>query len=168
MSVALNKATAVRLIAEVWNASELEVAEELVHPDYVVPGVGQGAEAVKRNVAAFREAFPDLSWTIDDVVCQGDRVAMRLTLRGTHLGTFRGIAPTGRSVTMQEMVFWRLVDGRLHTGWFQADMLGLRIQLGALPQCEPSVETLTGKREVIGCDPTSNWYRQLDDLTGQG
>lgn len=133
MSVAMNKATAVRFVEEVWNAGELAVAEEVVHPDYMVPGVGQGPEAVKQNVTAFRESFPDLVWTIDDVVGEGDRVAMRLTLRGTHLGTFRGIAPTGRSVTMQEMVIWRLVDGRLHTGWFQADMLGLRIQLEALP-----------------------------------
>jgi predicted ester cyclase len=105
----------------------------LIHPDYLIDGVGHGPEAVKSNVKAFREAFPDLTWAIEDVVAEGDRVAMRLMLRGTHLGVFRGIAPTGRQVTMQEMVFWRLLDGRLHSGWFQADMLGLRVQLGALP-----------------------------------
>jgi predicted ester cyclase len=134
MSITANKTTAVRFITEVWNAGDLNVADEVIHPDYVVPGIGRGAEAVKQNVTAFREAFPDLVWTIDDVVGEGDRVAMRLTLHGTHLGTFRNIAPTGRSVTMQEMVFWRCIDGLLHTGWFQADMLGLRIQLGVLPQ----------------------------------
>ena len=133
MSIKKNKTTAVRFITEVWNAGDLGVADEVIHPDYVVPGIGYVAEAVKQNVTAFREAFPDLAWTIDDVVGEGDRVAIRLTLHGTHLGTFRGIAPTGRSVTMQEMVFWRLIDGRLHTGWFQADMMGLRIQLGVLP-----------------------------------
>jgi predicted ester cyclase len=47
---------------------------------------------------------------------------------------FRGIAPTGRRITMQEMVFWQLDDGRLRAGWFQADMWGLRVQLGAVPQ----------------------------------
>lgn len=51
----------------------------------------------------------------------------------TNVGTFRHIAPTGRAVTVQEMVFWRGVDGQLQTGWLQADMLGIRIQLGALP-----------------------------------
>ncbi len=133
MSIKMNKATAVRFITEVWNAGDFEVADAVIHPDYVVPGIGQGPEAVKRNVTTFRAAFPDLVWTIDEVIGEGDQVAMRLTLHGTHLGPFRGIAPTGRSVTMQEMVFWRLVDGQLHTGWFQADMLGIRMQLGALP-----------------------------------
>ena len=128
-----NKAIVIRFISGVWNAGNLALADELVHPDYVVAGVGQGPEAVKRNVTAFRAAFPDLAWTIEDVVAEGDRVAARLTLRGTHRGVFRGIAPTGRRVEMQEMAFWRLVDNRLHTGWFQADMLGLRVQLGALP-----------------------------------
>lgn len=133
MSDEHNKTIAIRFIVQVWNAGNLDLADELVHPDYLIAGVGQGPEAVKSNVRAFREAFPDLTWTIEDVVAEGDRVAMRLILRGTHLGVFRGIAPTGRRVTMQEMVFWRLLDGRLHSGWFQADMLGLRVQLGALP-----------------------------------
>jgi len=132
MSISTNKAIAVRFIAEVWNAGDLRVADEIIHPDYDVPGIGRGPGAVKHNVTVFRAAFPDLVWTIDDAIAESDRVAMRLTLRGTHLGTFRGIAPTGRSVTMQEMVFWRLVDGQLHTGWFQADMLGMRSQLGML------------------------------------
>jgi predicted ester cyclase len=133
MSADLNKAIAIRFITQAWNAGNLDLADELVHPDYLISGVGQGPEAVKSNVTAFRAAFPDLTWTIEDVVAEGDRVAMRLMLRGTHLGVFRGIAATGRQVTMQEMVFWRLVDGGLHGGWFQADMLGLRVQLGALP-----------------------------------
>jgi predicted ester cyclase len=134
MSNMTNKAVAVRFITEVWNAGDLGVADEVIHPEYVVPGIGNGAEAVKQNVIAFREAFPDLVWTIDDIVGEADRVALRLTLRGTHLGTFRDIEPTGRTVTMQEMVFWQLVDGRLQMGWFQADMMGLRRQLGVLPQ----------------------------------
>jgi len=54
-------------------------------------------------------------------------------LAATHGGEFAGVAPAGIRVTMQEMVFWRVVDGRLHTIWSQADALGLRIQLGAIP-----------------------------------
>jgi predicted ester cyclase len=134
MSVAANKALARRFITQVWNAGELAAADLLIHPDYVVPGVGMGPEAVKRNVLAFREAFPDLVWTIDEVIGEDDRVAMRLTLRGTHRGVFRGIAPTGQRVTMEEMVFWRVADGQLHSGWFLADRFGLRVQLGVLPE----------------------------------
>ncbi len=124
---------ALRFVADVWHAGNLDAAADLIHPDYAVPGVGRGPEAVKRNVAAFRRAFPDLAWTVEDVIAEGDRVALRLTMRGTHLGKFRGIPATGRRVTMQEMVFWRVVDGHLHTIWSQGDALGLRIQIGALP-----------------------------------
>ena len=136
MSIEANKAIVRRFLAEVWNAGNLDLADQLVHPDYEVPGVGPGPDAVRRNVRTFRAAFPDLTWTVDDLIAEGDRVAARMTLRGTHLGTFRGIAPTGKQVTMQEMAFWHLLDGKLHAGWFQADMLGLRVQLGALPPPE--------------------------------
>jgi predicted ester cyclase len=84
-------------------------------------------------VASYRAAFPDLRWTIENVVSEGEWVAVRLVLHGTHLGEFAGVAPTGKRVTMQEMVFWRVVDGRLHTILSQADALGLRVQLGAIP-----------------------------------
>jgi predicted ester cyclase len=127
-----NKATVLRFMAEVWRDRKLDVADELVDPAYEVPGVGRGPDAVKRNAAMWWAAFPDLEWEFDDVVAEGDRVAVRMTMHGTHLGEFRGIAPTGKRVTMQEMAFWRIVDGKLHRAWFQADSLGLRVQLGAI------------------------------------
>jgi predicted ester cyclase len=133
MASEANKLVVRRFIAEVWNAGNLAVADELVHPANAGAGVGRGAEAVKRNVASYRAAFPDLACTIENEVAEGEWVAVRLMLRATHLGEFAGVAPTGRRVTMQEMVFWRVVDGRLHTIWSQADALGLRIQLGAIP-----------------------------------
>jgi len=133
VSLEPNKVVVRRFIAEVWNAGNLDAADELVHPDYEVPGVGHGSDAVKRNVTAFRAAFPDLAWTIATMIAEGDWVAVRLILRGTHLGEFRGIAPTGTRVTIQEMVFWQVDNGKLCAGWFQADTLGLRVQLGVLP-----------------------------------
>jgi steroid delta-isomerase-like uncharacterized protein len=132
MTVEANKAIVRRFLVEAWNAGNLDLVEQLVHPDYEVPAVGRGPEAVRRNMRAFRAAFPDLTWTIDDLIAEGGRVAVRLTLRGTHLGAFRGIAPTGKRVTMQEMAIWQIVDGKLRAGWFEADRLGLRVQLGAL------------------------------------
>ena len=132
MSVAANTAVARRFIARVWNAGELAAADALIHPDYEVPGAGRGPAAVKRNVQTFRMAFPDLVWTIAEILGEGDRVAMRLTLRGTHRGMFRGIAPTGRSITMTEVCFWQVVDGQLRRRWFLADQLGLREQLGVV------------------------------------
>ncbi len=133
MSPEANKQLVRRFIADVWNTGDADAADDMVHPDYDVPGHGSGPEAVKRNVAAMRAAFPDLEWTVENLVAEGDWVAVRLTLHATHRGEFAGVAPTGRRVTMQEMVFWQVVEGRLRTVWSQADALGLRVQLGALP-----------------------------------
>lgn len=128
-----NKEVARRFVTEVWNAGNLDLAGELIHPAYVVPGVGTGPEAVKANISAFRTGFPDLEWVIEDVIAEGDRVVLRLMLHGTHLGTFHGIAATGRRVTMQEIAIWQVCDGKLHAGWFAFDGLGLRVQFGVLP-----------------------------------
>lgn len=128
-----NKEIARRFIAEVWNAGNLDLADELVHPAYAVPGVGSGPEGVKQNVSAFRAAFPDLEWAIEDVIAEGDKVVLRLMLHGTQRGEFHGIPPTGKRVTMQEIVIWEILDGRLRSGWFAFDGLGLRVQLGAIP-----------------------------------
>jgi steroid delta-isomerase-like uncharacterized protein len=133
MGVESNKALVRRFVTEVWNEGNLTLADELVHQAYDIPEVGRGSEAVKRVVTVFRTAFPDMNWSIENLVAEGEWVAVRLMLHGTHRGEFRGIAPTGRRVTMQEMVFWRIVDGRLHTIWVQADALGLREQLRAIP-----------------------------------
>jgi steroid delta-isomerase-like uncharacterized protein len=132
--IARNKARCRQFLEHVWNEGNLAEAEAFIHPDYDVPAVGRGPEAVRQNITAFRAAFPDLQWVIEDIVAEGDRVALRLTLHGTHHDAFRGIAPTGRRITMQEMVFWQVEDGRLRAGWFQADMWGVRAQLGAVPQ----------------------------------
>lgn len=133
MSTEANKRLVRRFITDVWNTVDAGAADDLVHPDYEVPGHGVGPAAVKRNVAAFRAAFPDMEWTVENLVAEDDWVAVRLTLHATHRGEFAGVAPTGRRVTMREMVFWRVVDDRLHTVWSQADALGLRVQLGAIP-----------------------------------
>ena len=133
MSLGRNKAVVQRFIAEVWNAGNLAAADELVHRDYAIPGVGQGPDAVKRNVTTLRVAFPDLECTIEQMLAEDDWVAVRLTMRGTHDGPLFGIAPTGRPVTMKEQVFWQVVDGQLRAIWAVGDALGLRVQLGAIP-----------------------------------
>jgi steroid delta-isomerase-like uncharacterized protein len=122
-----------RFIAEVWNADDLAAADELIHPDYAIEGMGRGPDAVKRNIANYRAAFPDLEWTIEQMVAEDDWVAVRLTLHGTHLGPLGSIPPTGKRIAMKEMVFWRVEGGRLAAIWSVGDALGLRVQLGAIP-----------------------------------
>lgn len=133
MSRSVNKAVVRRFIVEGWNAEDTSAVDALVHEDYGIPGAGRGPEAVKHNMAIYRAAFPDLEWTIEEMITEGEWVAVRLMLNGTHQGEFRGIPATGKRIAMQEMVFWRIVDGKLHTIHAQAETLGLRIQLGAIP-----------------------------------
>ena len=133
MSVESNKEVVRRFIVEVWNAGNLAVADELVHPDYSLLGIGNGPDAVKRNVTSYRTAFPNLECVIEQMVAEDDWVAVRLMLRGTHQGHLGGLAPTGRRVAMKEMVFWQVAEGRLRAIWSVGDALGLRIQLGAIP-----------------------------------
>lgn len=75
-------------------------------------------------------AFGDLSATVEDIIAEGDTVAMRVTVRGTHAGEFMGIEPTGEEFEIQNMVFSRVTDGKLTERWVQPDMLGLMQQLG--------------------------------------
>jgi steroid delta-isomerase-like uncharacterized protein len=133
MSTDANKQLVQRFLADVWHAGNLELAHDLIHPDYGISDDLRGPTGVIENIRIYRSAFPDLQWHIEQIVAEDDWVAVRLILTGTHLGEFRGIPPTGKSIAMHEMVFWRIVEGKLHTLRAQADGLGLRIQLGAIP-----------------------------------
>lgn len=133
MSVEENKAIVLRFVTEFWNGNDPAVADELVHPAYAVEGFGRGPDAVKRNAATYRATFPDLECTIEQLVAEGEWVAVRLTLHGTQLGALGDIPASGRRVAMKEMVFWRVIDGQLWAIWSVGDALGLRIQIGALP-----------------------------------
>ena len=133
MSEAENRAVVERFIAGVWNADNPDAIDDLVHPDYAVEGSRRGSDFVRSNVAAYRTAFPDLEWTIEQAIAEGDWVAVRLTLRGTHLGPLGDIPPSGNRVEMREMAFWQVVGSRVRAIWSVGDALGLRIQIGALP-----------------------------------
>ena len=133
MSTESNKAVVRRFIAEVWNAGHLNAVDDLVHPDYDIPGISNGPDAVRRNVSNYRTAFPDLTWVVEQLIAEDDWVAVRLTLRGTHLGPLGDIPASGKPVTMKELVFWRVDSGQLREIWSQGVALGLRIQISAIP-----------------------------------
>ncbi|HEX5166555.1 MAG TPA: ester cyclase [Thermomicrobiales bacterium] len=129
-----NKQIVRRFIDEVWNQARLEVADELVHPLYE-NNEGAGPEAVKRNVRAFKSAFPDLHDSIEALIAEGDFVAARVTRSGTHLGTFRDVyEASGRAMSITELCLWRIEDGKLREGWFAAHEISLRKQLGVIPE----------------------------------
>lgn len=126
-----------RYFEELFNAGRLDLVDELLHPDYVnhspgSPDLPRGREGVKVVVASMRAAFPDLAYTIEDVVVGEDAVAVRTTVRGTHRGDFLGLSPTGRSFEVQQMTIERFRDGRIVAHHRLTDEMALMRQLGVV------------------------------------
>lgn len=116
-------------------AGDFEVIEEICTPDVVshAPlGEPRGYEEHEEYEAPIHDAFPHFEVTVEDVVVEGDRVAMRLTIRGTHEGEMMGIAPTGNRVEFQNVIFHRMEGGKIAERWVQPDVLGLLQQLDAI------------------------------------
>jgi steroid delta-isomerase-like uncharacterized protein len=131
-----NKRIMERFSSEFLPTGNIGLAEEFLSSDIVMHFGGQqqqGRDAYLAVVAANRDAFPDLVWTVDDMVADGDTVAVRYTMTGTHRGYFAGVAQTNRPVVAQSMAFYRLADGKIVEERAQLDMLGILQQMGALP-----------------------------------
>ncbi len=134
---AANKALIRRFFEEVWSTGDLSRRDAFLDAGYRGHLAG-AAEPIDRDgwtawFQGFRAAFPDARFTIEDLVAEGDRVAARLTMRGTHLGPLNGVPPTGRPVVVSGMSIERVIDGRIVEGWNENDALGLLQQLGMLP-----------------------------------
>ena len=100
-----------------------------------VPGMplSLGGDEWETFLGIFFDGFPDMQLVVEDVVAQGDRVAVRWTLYGTHDGEFFGSPPTGESVTMSAIEINRVVDGKIVEHWVELDQLGILQQVGAIP-----------------------------------
>jgi steroid delta-isomerase-like uncharacterized protein len=123
-----------RLYDEVINAGNLDCIDELLDLDYVEhPEEVRGLEAFRERIGAFRRAFPDLHVTVDEVLVDGDRVASRTTIRGTHTGDLMGIPATGRTVSVLAVDLAHFRDGRAVERWGGLDMFSLLQQLGVIP-----------------------------------
>jgi steroid delta-isomerase-like uncharacterized protein len=137
MSSEANKTQYCRTLEEVFNQGDLDLVDELVAPDFlnhdVPPGMNnRGPDSTRQIVRMLRTAFPDLHFTIEELVTEADTVAGRVTMRGTHLGPFQGIAPTGRSFEQVHMHFVRFRDGKAIEHRAVRDDLGMMRQLGVI------------------------------------
>lgn len=119
------------------------VAEDVVHHAGVFADE-IGREALKEDLAALIDAFPDVRFTADVIVASEDRAAVSWTGRGTHLGEFQGLAPTGRPVVFTGINVYRIECGQIVEGWSEPDALGLLQQLGVVPEITPSAATPSG------------------------
>lgn len=131
-----NKDVIRRLFDDVLNGGRLGLLDTIVGAAYVdhSPAAGQaaGAAGVKAKIAALREGFPDVRFTLEELVGEDETVAARYSWRGTHRGAFLGIPPTGKTILVRGMDFYRLRDNRIVEHWDVVDDLGMLTQLGDL------------------------------------
>ena len=117
----------------------LDALDEIVAPDYVLhPEEVRGADGLKAMVEGYRDALSGLRVTIDQQFTEGDYVATRFTVRGTHDGDLMGAPPTGKDVAFTGITISRCEDGRIAEEWEITDTVGLLGQIGALPQMAQS------------------------------
>jgi steroid delta-isomerase-like uncharacterized protein len=136
-----NKALSRRVAEGIFNAGNLDLADALYAPDYVLhdpslPEDLHGPEGLKRYVAMASEAFPDARVTIAEQVAEGEKVVDRWTARGTHTGRYLGIPPTGRHFEITGITISRFSGGKIAEDWYQGDVLGMLQQLGVIPSDE--------------------------------
>lgn len=140
MSLEANKAVVRRLYADVFTDGDLAAVDDLLAAEYVgydppnSPTAMCGPAALKRVVERIGRAFPDRRFTPDALMAEGNMVAARVTLVGTHTGQFLDATPTGRRVEITGTVTYQLATGRIVASWGNWDNLGLLRQLGLPPQ----------------------------------
>ena len=147
-----NKSNVRRLFEEVWNQGHVTVADELFTPTYThhdssTPDVGRGPESEKKRVTLYRNAFPDLRLTIEDIIAEGETVVARWSCRGTHKGDLNGIAPTGKQFNITGVSIARFTNGKMFEGFVNWDALGLMQQLGVVPEL--------GKVKAVAASPSA-------------
>jgi steroid delta-isomerase-like uncharacterized protein len=133
---ALDKATVSRLMDAIWNERKLEVVDELVSSDYVRHDPAfldevRGPEGFKEYVRTMCTPFSDARISIEDVIAEGERMAVRWTFTGTQTGDFMGIQATGKKLMLAGISIIRMRDGKIVEGWDGYDALGMMRQLGA-------------------------------------
>lgn len=132
MSIEANKALVKRYI-EMWRTGDTDIADEILdaaYVDHTNPEQEPGPEAVKQDVIAFHTGFTRVHVRVEHMIGEGELVAFRFTLRGTHSGTFASIPPTGKEATLTGADFVRIQDGKMVELWSLQDTLGWVQQLG--------------------------------------
>lgn len=134
-----NKTAVRRLFEEVWNKGSQPVADELfastyTHHDSSTPDVGRGPDSEKKRATLYRNAFPDIRFSVEDIIAEGETVTARWSCHGTHKGDLNGIAATGKHFNISGISVARFASGKIVEGWVNWDALGLMQQLGVVPE----------------------------------
>jgi predicted ester cyclase len=136
MSIEEENKAIVRRYQEIYNSNNLDtltevVSEELRTPK-IMPGIPPGIEGAKAAHQIMLSGFPDYQTAIDELIAEGDKVVARITMRGTHTGSFLGIPPTGKHVEFTGIYIVRIAHGKIVEHWGEEDGVSLLAQLGVL------------------------------------
>jgi steroid delta-isomerase-like uncharacterized protein len=137
-----NREIPLRVFDEILNEGRLDVADEIVAPNFRLHSPTrlepiEGPDGFKQFVTDLRRGFPDLKIVVDQTMAEGEMVAIRSHVTGTHLGTYRGIPPTRRQIQKTQLHMFRIADGRIEETWQEIDGLGVMQQLGIFPGGDP-------------------------------
>lgn len=137
-----NKAITRRYFSELMSDGNLDVINEIVHPDFAfriptLPEPVRGRDGMNAFVNGLRAGFPDIQFTVERIMADGDKVAARWTITGTHEGTFLGVPASGNPIKDQGVDIFRFVNGQIIEIFVNENDLGLMQQMGAIPSGEP-------------------------------
>jgi predicted ester cyclase len=127
-----------RALEEIYAKGDLELANQLIHPDFVDhepahPELPAGPESVKQTVRGLQSAFGELGFEVLDEIAEGDKVVQLVTMSGRQTGPLMGREPTGKAFAVRHIYIWRIADGKIAEHWGSRDDLGLLGQLGLFP-----------------------------------
>jgi steroid delta-isomerase-like uncharacterized protein len=132
-----NKAIVRRFVDEIFIGGRKDSVDELLADDFIAhtwpSTTGDPKADLKAAIDRVGNGLADPSFTIDDLIGEGDQVAARLTTGATQVGPFMGMPPSGKRYTIEEIHWFRLRDGKVVEHWHQLDQMGMMRQLGAMP-----------------------------------
>jgi predicted ester cyclase len=128
------KRLARRALEEIYAQGNLELADELIHPDFqdhepAHPERPDGPEGVKQTVKSLHSTFRDLRFEVEDEIAEGDKVVQLVVMSGRHAGPLMGREPTGKKFAVRHIYIWRIADDKIVDHWGSRDDLGLLTQL---------------------------------------
>lgn len=130
-----NKEVVRRLYEECLNKRQFEVLSELIAEEYTGIRGEKGPTGFEETVRSIIQGFPDIQWTVEDLIAEGDKVVVRWSWQGTHTGTFRGFLPaTQQPVSDHAIAIYQFRDAKIVRAWIQSDRLGFLQQLGMIPE----------------------------------
>jgi steroid delta-isomerase-like uncharacterized protein len=149
-----NKALIRRWFDEVWNQGRADLIDEFRASDAVAAGLedsgthSQGKGPFEAFHANLRGALPDLRVVVEEMIAEGDKVAIRIAVNGTHTGYAFGVRPTGKAVAFSGIIMANILNGKISQAWNSLDQLSLLRQIGALPAGTPPANFLVTRAKV--------------------